>query len=393
MLFVFTAHAVRFNDTKEKDKSRDCGWSNATGRLVLLSCLLGLACGCNSVGYVAQAVRGHCDLSFRQQSCDRLIANPDTPPELKRRLELARQLCNFAESDLDLKTKGNYQRYADLKRPYVVWNVYAAPEFSVAGKTWWYPFVGSFDYRGYFREQSARNYAAGLRARGLDVYVEGATAYSTLGWFKDPLLNTFINFSDAAVAETIFHELAHGRLYVKSDSDFNEAFATCVGQEGARRWLAKQGDATALQRYEAAIHRNNEFTRLTLAARDKLELLYEDHTAGGGPVDSSELRSKKARIFAELRRDHAALKQQWGGHSEYDAWFAEGLNNAKLNSVATYYDLVPAFERLLAENDGDLKQFHAAVKALSKLPRKERHRRLRAGRSNATSNDEWIVPR
>jgi predicted aminopeptidase len=163
---------------------------------------------------------------------------------------------------------------------------------------------------------------------------------------------------------------------VKSDSDFNEAFATSVGQEGARRWLAGQDDSEALQRYEAAIRRNDQFTRLALAARDKLELLYGDSPGSEATMPSSALKAEKTRILSQLYRDYENLKQQWGGYDGYDAWFDGGVNNAKLNSVATYYDLVPAFERLLAENDNDLERFYRAVKALSKLPKKQRHQRL-----------------
>ena len=293
---------------------------------------------------------------------------------------------------------GHYEKYADVHRPFVVWNVEAAPEFSLEPKTWWYPFVGSLEYRGYFSERGAQKYAARLQKKGYDVYVGGVTAYSTLGWFKDPVLNTFIFDPEPDLAETIFHELGHQRVFASGDTDFNEAFATTVGQEGARRWLRAKGDQAALEKYLAELRRTAQFARLITNTRERLETLYGDERTEEGKIKATkkkravppeQLRRQKQALLDRLRQEYTQLKAQWGGDTEYDEWFARPLNNAQLNSVAAYYDLVPGFERLLAQNGGDLGKFYEAADKLAHEPKAERHRRLL---SLGAVSANWTVP-
>ena len=292
---------------------------------------------------------------------------------------------------------GHYRKYVDVNRPYVVWNVEAAPEFSLEPKSWWYPLVGSQDYRGYFSEKRARSYAASLGKKGLDTHTGGVSAYSTLGWFKDPILNTFVFDREPDLAETIFHELGHQQVFARGDTDFNEAFATTVGEEGTRRWLCSKGDAAAYEQYRGQLRRNDEFVHLVMATRERLQLLYGDERTAAGLVQATskknevpreEMRRQKQVIFDDLLKQYAHLKESWGGVSEYDEWFAKGLNNAKLNSVAAYYDLVPGFERLLAQNGGDLEKFYDAARRLSKLSMKERHAWLANPKAAAFDSDE-----
>ena len=351
----------------------------------LLTIIAATLTGCQTASFYFQAVRGQAQLLARRQSCEKLIADPKTPPDLKAKLQLAGKICDFAREELKLPVNGDYRCYADLGRPYAVWNVYDAPEFSMESKTWWYPIVGSLGYRGFFAERGARQYAAKLAGKGFDTYVEGVEAYSTLGWFKDPLLNTFIHQPEPVLVEILFHELAHQRLFASGDTDFNEAFATCVGQEGVRRWLRAENDPAALENYRGGLQRNSQFVQLVSEARKKLEALYGDERAEDGKIKAAKHSSvtaspqrhdAKQRILAELRHGYKNLKGNWGGYAGYEDWFARDLNNAQLNSIATYYDLVPAFERLLSTNDGDLEKFYAAVKQLAKLPKIERHHRL-----------------
>ncbi len=352
-----------------------------------LTLLATVACvsGCRTLSFYGQAIKGQYQMLRAEEPIPKLLAKSEIPQRLRERLLLVENVRAFAENQLKLPVDGHYRKYADLGRDIVVWNVEAAPEFSMAPKTWWYPLVGSLEYRGYFFKPMATNYAAALRKKGLDVYLVPASAYSTLGWFKDPVLNTFLFDAEYNVAETIFHELGHQRVFARGDTDFNEAFATTVGQEGTRRWLRASRDQHELEQYEGYLRRNTQFVHVVMAARTKLEALFGDERDEDGNIKATKkkrgvpadvLRREKGRIIAELRDSYAGLKAEWGGEGEYDAWFAHDINNAKLNSVAAYYDLVPAFEHLLALNGGDLEKFYIAAERLSKMPRKERQQWL-----------------
>ena len=341
--------------------------------------------GCQTISFYSQAIKGQYQIFAHEEPIDQLVAGPNTPDRLKQRLELLRSLRTFAAQDLKLPVDGHYKKYVDVHRPYVVWNVEAAPEFSLEPRSWWYPLLGRLDYRGYFSRDGATRYGSVLQKKGYDVYVGGVEAYSTLGWFKDPILNTFIFDPDPDLAEIIFHELGHQRVFARGDTDFNEAFATTVGQEGARRWLQKQNDQAAMEKYAAGRRRTADFVHLIARTREKLETLYGDQRNAEGKLkaarvrpiqDVNELRRRKEQIYAELQSEYGTLKKSWGGNKEYDEWFARQLNNAKLNSVAAYYDLVPGFERLLALNGGDLERFYNEAERLSKMKKKERHQWL-----------------
>jgi predicted aminopeptidase len=347
--------------------------------------VLGLS-GCETVRFYRQAIKGQYQLIAGQRPIDKLAANSNTEPRLRKQLQLVQELRGFAEKELKLPVDNHYRKYVDVHRPYVVWNVEAAPEFSMEPKSWWYPLVGRLEYRGYFSERAAQRYGDTLRKKGYDVYIGGASAYSTLGWFKDPVLNTFVFDPESDLAETIFHELGHQQVFARGDTDFNEAFATTVGQEGARRWLRAKGNTNAIERYQAELQRNNEFVRLVMEARHELETLYGDERNEAGKIKASkmpreippaQLQERKKAIFDQLRNRYAQVKAEWGGNTEYDHFFSRPLNNAQLNSVAAYYDLVPGFVQLLKMNGDDLEKFYAAAESLSKKPKKERQQWLR----------------
>jgi predicted aminopeptidase len=360
--------------------------------------IVGLS-GCETFSFYRQAIKGQYQLFANQQPIDKLAGNTNTEPRLRKQLQLVQELRGFAEKELKLPVDNHYRKYVDVHRPYVVWNVEAAREFSMEPKSWWYPLVGSLEYRGYFSERAAQHYGGTLRKKGYDVYVGGAIAYSTLGWFKDPVLNTFIFDPEPDLAETLFHELGHQRVFARGDTDFNEAFATTVGQEGARRWLRTKGDTNAFERYEAERNRNNEFVHLVMDARHELEALYGDERNEAGKIKASkkppeippdQLRERKKAVFEQLRNRYAQMKAQWGGNSEYDNFFSRQLNNAQLNSVAAYYDLVPGFMQLLKLNGDDLEKFYDAAEKLSKKPKKERQQWLRthAGSGSVVQSED-----
>jgi predicted aminopeptidase len=342
--------------------------------------------GCQSLSYYRQAVQGQCQIWSRERPIAKLIADPQTPAPLKAKLQWLVELRTCAKQELKLPVDGHYQKYADLGRRYVVWNVNAAPELSLQPKRWWYPFVGRLKYRGYFSEPYARAYGAKLARDHYDVYVGGVEAYSTLGWFHDPVLNTWINHDTADVAEILFHELAHQRVFAHGDTDFNEAFATTVAQEGVRRWLLSRGNTNDYQGYLADLQHNEQFVRLVMETRAQLEAVYGEHdpeedSAGAPPklnLSDAQKRQAKTRIVAGMAEQYKRLKAQWGGDTTFDRWFTKPVNNARLNTVSAYYRWVPAFEALLDKNGGNLERFYQAAAKLAELSKAERKHTLEA---------------
>jgi predicted aminopeptidase len=337
----------------------------------------GLTGCCSSLGYYAQSVQGHFAVLEAARPIPEVIADPAAAPPLKQRLVKAQRIRAYASSQLGLPDNDSYTRYADLKRPYVVWNVFATPELSLELKQWCYPIVGCAGYRGYFDKAAAEGAAEALRAEGYEVNVSGVPAYSTLGWFADPVLNTFIGGSEGQLAGLLFHELAHQVVFVGGDTTFNESFATTVEREGVRRWLDSHGDAPAREAYAEFAQRRSQFLALLLKYRQLLQQNY-DRTAS-----DDDKRARKRQLFAELKQEYAALKQSWGGFAGYDRFFAQDLTNAHLAAVGAYNDRVPAFKALLAQSGGDFPTFYAEVKRLASLPMAQREaalERLQASR-------------
>lgn len=367
--------------------------------LLLLLMAVVVVSGCHALGFYAQAFKGQYQIFSHQESIERLVDDPQTPARLKEQLRLLQRLRVFADQELKLPVDGHYRKYVDVHRPYVVWNVQAAPRFSLAPKKWWYPLVGSLEYRGYFSEHGATNYAGQLRKKGYDVYVGGVDAYSTLGWFKDPVLNTFIYREEPELAEVIFHELGHQRVFARGDTDFNEAFATVVGQEGTRRWLRAAGDTNMFAAYAISLHRDGQFVRLIMNTRARLEKIYGDRRDENGkleaaekpPASNEQLSREKQQVFDDLRTEYVRLKADWDGFSGYDAWFTRELNNAQLNTIANYYDYVPGFEQLLALKGGDMEKFYQAAERLSKMSQTERHQWLRDLVSGGASEEKPLT--
>lgn len=335
-----------------------------------VAALLSILGGCTSAGYYAQSIGGHLDLMAKRQDIDTLVDDESTPSDLKEKLERAQVIRAFATDELALPDNGSYRSYVDVGKPYVTWTVVATPALSLQTKTWCFPVVGCVAYRGYFDEADARAYGDALAAQGMDVAVVGARAYSTLGWFDDPILNTILYDAEYRFAGTLFHELAHERVFIEGDTAFNESYAVAVEREGVRRWLASTAAPAMLDAYGRERERREEFLALVLAARGRLETLF------ASSVDDAVKAREKAEIYASLRADYEKLKASWGGYGGYDAWFGSELNNARLALLATYNVHVPAFERLIAEQQGDMEKFHAAVEALSELAKEERDAEL-----------------
>ena len=334
--------------------------------LALALCALS---GCSAVEFYWQGVAGQLDLFSRARPIDE-VAQTATDALLKERLARVQAIRAFASRELALPDNGSYTRYADLGRPFVVWNVFAAPELSLTPRQWCFPIAGCVNYRGYFAEADARAEGARLAATGDDVYVGGVPAYSTLGYFDDPVLSSFIGYREPELARLLFHELAHQVVYVKDDTAFNESFAVAVEEEGLERWLAAQRQRPDAAQLAADVARSArlhaDFRALVRRTRDRLAALY------GGGLPETEQRAGKAAAFADMRVEHERMKAAAGGAPVFDRWFATGTNNAGIAAVSLYADRVPQFRALLAAEGGDLPRFHARVKALAALPKAER---------------------
>lgn len=339
--------------------------------LLVLSTLL---VSCETLSYYSQAVRGQLAIVFAREDIQQLLRNSDLDPTLARRFEEVLALRNFAEQSLLLPVGEHYSTYVDVGREHVVWNVFAAPEFSTDPLSWCYPIAGCVSYRGYFSEQGATRFASQLEAEGYDVYTGGVDAYSTLGWFEDSLLNTVLNRESYQLAGLIFHELAHQLVYVPGDTTFNESFATAVEHEGIERWLRETGRVDLVASAEQDQRRQRQFVALVSDYQERFASLYEQ------PLSEPDMRREKQHLQETLRQDYMSLKQDWNGYAGYDAWFSRSLNNAQLSTVSSYNDLVPFFEGLLNEEGGDLQAFYSRVQEIAGLEDAARDSLLQAYR-------------
>jgi predicted aminopeptidase len=337
-----------------------------TSLVIAAACLLS---GCGTL-YVAQAARGQMQILNARKPIARVIADPATDASLRARLEEVRLARDFASRELGLPDNKSYTSYADLKREFVTWTVVATPEFSVEPHEWCFPIVGCVSYRGYFRKASAEKYAAKLEAEGLDVMVGGVPAYSTLGKFNDPILNTMMGYGDDELAAIIFHELSHQVVYVAGDTSFNESFAVAVEQEGLARWLKFRGRENDLGRYQKRRLRQAESLALVARYRRELQQVYR------APVPDGEKRERKRAVFARLVGELRALGAKYGVESALAAQLDGRPNNARLASLSAYSECVPGFQRLLGESGHDLPRFFAQVRIIAKLPREQRRARV-----------------
>ncbi|MEE4359987.1 MAG: aminopeptidase [Pseudomonadales bacterium] len=345
-------------------------------RLPVLLCLAFAGSGCESLAYYGQAVRGQAALLLGARSVDRLLEDPALAADRRAQLELARTLREFAERELALPAGDRYRRYVELDREAVLFNVYAAPRYEMAPLLWCFPIAGCVSYRGYFDRAAAERKARALAEQGYDVHVGGVAAYSTLGWFDDPLLSSFLERPPADLAELLFHELAHSIAYVPGDTAFNESFATFVGREGVRRWLDEEEDPAARLAWETRGQEREGFIAFALDARARLAEAFDSARAAG--ADERTLEAVRAREWADLRRRWLASRSP--DAAPYDGFFLAVPSNARLNTVADYNQHVPAFAALFEETGARFEPFFDRVRALASAPEVEREAFLDAAR-------------
>ena len=345
-------------------------FSRTAKGVILVIAAATMLVSCSSLNYYAQAAQGQLTLLSDARPIEDWLADQNTNAKLKLRLATARQIRTFAVQELSLPDNNSYKNYASLARPFVLWNVVATPELSLKPIQWCFPVAGCVSYRGYYSKEAATAYGRELRAQGNDVQVGGVPAYSTLGWFNDPLISTFIYYPDAELARLLFHELSHQVVYVQDDSQFNESFASAVEEAGVERWLSGYGNQVMRDNYIKFSARKKEFLKLLLNCRSALEKNY------ASKAGQAEKRAIKARLFHQLKLDYQVLKESWGDFAGYDRFFAEPLSNAHLASIATYNDFIPAFRALLVR-EKTFPRFFAAARALGELEKAERHKQLK----------------
>ncbi len=344
-------------------------WSNRS-RSIITVILATAVLGCQNLSYYGQAALGQAQIMLARRPIAELLEDPATPAVVKEKLAYVTELRGFAQNELLLPVGGAYLGYADIDRPYVVWNVFAAPELSLAPKTWCYPIAGCASYRGFFDQASAERYANDLHVDGYDVFVAGVLAYSTLGWFDDPVLSTFLPLDNARLSALIFHELAHRLLFVPGDTEFNESFATAVEEEGMRRWAAASRTPGLLTLHERRQRLTEGFIAMVAKRKIELAAVY----AGNLPADRK--RVEKAALFGALLKEFESERNKNPEMTRYAHWFGAGLNNAGLATIAAYHDLVPAFRLILSRAGGDLALFYEECRGLSRLPPLERRQHL-----------------
>lgn len=334
------------------------------GLFIVSLLLLATALSSCSLPFYWQAVSGQLELLRKRVPIDEVLTDPLVETDVKfalTQMELVRQ---YAIDELALPDNGSYTTYADLERDYVVWNVVATQEFSIQAEQWCFPFAGCVSYRGFFSRDRAEAFAERLLADGLDTYSGGSSAYSTLGYFADPILNTMIDSRIEVLAALLIHELAHQKMYIKGDSELSEAFASVIEEHGTRTWLGEREDAAALARYDERLTQREVFAYLIGRYQTDLGALY---AADKSPT---EMRSAKQLLFNQLQADYARLRDSGQMSADYDGWFAQRLNNATLASVATYRRWVPALKYRLGQVG--LLPFYLDVERLSMLGESER---------------------
>ncbi|MBI2993455.1 MAG: aminopeptidase [Gammaproteobacteria bacterium] len=340
-------------------------------RLLILLSATALG-GCGTIQFYSQSVAGQLEIWRKSRPVEQVLRDRQTPGDVREVLELVQEIRDFARTAMRLPDNESYRSYAALGRPFVVWNVFAAPELSLDPVQSCFPVAGCLNYRGYFSEVRARRYAASLARRGLDTYVGGVSAYSTLGWLRDPVLDTMLRRSAPELVRLVLHELAHQLLYFTDDPDFNEAFAETVAGIGVKQWLSSRPGVEA-EKFHAEQAREEAFFKLIIAGKRELEGIYRSD------IHAADKRALKLSMASELRNRYLQLSRGWEAPGAYLDWFANGINNARLAAVSTYRELVPDLLRRFTATGENLETFYALAENLKDCSAAARRRWLQSG--------------
>ncbi|HEY4732075.1 MAG TPA: aminopeptidase [Gammaproteobacteria bacterium] len=350
-------------------------------RDIATSLLVLLCTSCGELNYYSQALRGHVEIMKGSRPIEQLLTLDTTPKESKKQLKAVLEIRKFASEILHLPDNNSYKSFTELKRDYVVWNVFAAAEFSTDLLTWCFPITGCLPYRGYFGRNDALDYARQLESEGHDVHVGGVSAYSTLGWFADPVLDTMLGHGMTWAARIIFHELAHQKLYIQNDTELNEAFADTVAMIGVRMWLQSNSQDAEYESFREQLVREADFHALVTEFRERYKVLYAQD------MPDDEKRRRKEELHRDMYRKYHLLKEfKWGKNTEYDTWFGDNPNNARIGTITTYRDLAPQLEDLYLANGGDIQKFYETMQTLSVCTRDERRKFLADAHTETSSN-------
>jgi len=351
---------------------------------LILIILLVFISGCSTMSYYSQSIQGQLSILYHREKIDKLLQSTTVDPALKEKLRNVKAIRHYASAQLDLPDNSSYLYYTDLHRPYVVWNVFATPEFSLTPIKWCYPIVGCVSYRGYFKKDTALTHAEKIRKQGNDVYVAGIAAYSTLGWFDDPVLNTMINWRRRALAGLIFHELSHQLIYIKNDTAFNEAFSSAVERIGTIQWIL-DNKPSEIQHYLNYLNAQNDFRNLLISTRDTLNKLYISNKS------DVNKRKAKIKIFENMKKEYQQLKTRWPDNIQFDHWFNKTINNARFTSSMTYLNAIPAFYTLFLEANANWGKFYQSVIDMQNLTVSKRKEIIQSKIDNHFDIQEILV--
>lgn len=342
-------------------------------KIIFIPASVILLTACAHLDYYSQSIAGQWEIISNSRPIDEILLDENVPDSVKEKLTLISEIRNFAIEELKLPDNKSYLSYVDIHREFVVWNIIATPELSLEPVQWCYPIAGCLNYRGFFDKDVAVSQANMLREDGYDVFIGGVSAYSTLGWFDDPVLNTMLKKDLNYLIKVIFHELAHQKIYIRNDTEFNEAFAETVAITGTRKWLSKYRSKSELEEFDRKQKAEDKFVSIVLKAREELEKIYNS-----GLPDQLKLQIK-TRILADMREDYESTWTNHDYETNYDEWFGDDINNAKISAVVTYRNLIAGFIRLLEYTGYNFDSFYRLVNSMEQCSITERRTILEAG--------------